>query len=243
VLAGAGHPLHREVMPAEALDLVLGDQFQPVVPGDPVQCRLRVISGGGVLHRQQRQRRADLWVLLVSHHRSASGLVPRPVIMPAAGPACVGREPLAWEGNHRTSAKPPVPSCTWPTAGASTRAGVAPPPLAFDRTLPGAWAAMRGERSRRWLLTCLRQGRPAQRISVRLGERFPPGEGGVALLADPGAVASVQPHARRADRGQGRTVATGRPGSSHRPQVPRRLQAGRATPRSVGRPRSRGWFG
>jgi hypothetical protein len=68
LLAGIGEPFHRQLVPAQALDTLLGDERPARFPGDPLQRGPRVPGDGRVLHGQFRQSRRDLLILV----RSAS---------------------------------------------------------------------------------------------------------------------------------------------------------------------------
>ena len=82
---GTAHPLlfdwrrvHRPVRRDDDHALPWPRALKQQLPGDPLQRRLRVVSRGVVFHGQQRQRRADLLVLIVSRRCSVSGLMSHP---------------------------------------------------------------------------------------------------------------------------------------------------------------------
>ena len=60
-------PFHGQVVPAEVLDALLGDEGQALVPGDPLQRGPCVIGGRRVLFGQFRQSRRDLRILVLIH--------------------------------------------------------------------------------------------------------------------------------------------------------------------------------
>ena len=60
-------PFHGQVVPAEVLDALLGDEGQGLVSGDPLQRGPCVIGGRRVLFGQFRQSCSDLWILVVIH--------------------------------------------------------------------------------------------------------------------------------------------------------------------------------
>jgi hypothetical protein len=79
LLVELDEPFHRQLVPAEVLNALLGDERQALVPGDPLQRGLRVIGGRRVLSGQLRQCHRDLWVLVVIHHGRQQARLPATV--------------------------------------------------------------------------------------------------------------------------------------------------------------------
>jgi hypothetical protein len=60
-------PFHRQLVPAEVLDTLLGEERQALVSSDPLQRGPRVIGARRLLSGQFRQSRCDLRILALIH--------------------------------------------------------------------------------------------------------------------------------------------------------------------------------